>query len=76
MICAGDIAYEKPVAERVRAWLSLGRGQRGSTVLIGDPHRSYFDADGACSPLAEYRVQTTRELEDHAVKRTGVWTMA
>ncbi len=73
VICAGDIAYEKPVAERVRAWLSLARAG-GSTVLIGDPHRSYFDATGLL-PLAEYRVQTTRELEDHAVKRTGVWTM-
>ncbi|CAN5171461.1 methyltransferase [soil metagenome] len=74
VICAGDIAYEKPVAERVRAWLGRARAA-GAVILIGDPHRSYFDAAGLI-PLAEYRVETTRELEDHAVKRTGVWTMA
>ena len=73
VICAGDIAYERPVAQRVRAWLTVARSQ-GATVLIGDPHRNYFSAEGLV-PLAEYRVQTTRELEDHAIKRSGVWTM-
>jgi predicted nicotinamide N-methyase len=74
VICAGDIAYEKPLAERVRAWLRAAHDQ-GTRVLIGDPGRSYFYTDGL-APLAEYRVQTTRELEDQEVKRTGVWTFA
>jgi predicted nicotinamide N-methyase len=74
VILAGDICYEKPVAERVRAWLGVA-ATRGTAVLIGDPRRSYFDPEGLVQ-LAEYQVETTRELEDHAVKRTGVWTFA
>ena len=73
VICAGDIAYERPLAGRVRAWLGEARS-RGARVLIGDPRRSYFDARGL-EPLAEYQVATTRELEDAEVKRTGVWAM-
>ena len=74
VVCAGDIAYEAPLAARVRAWLKRAR-DRGARVLIGDPHRTYFDPAGLVQ-LAEYRVPTTRELEDLAVKRTGVWTFA
>ncbi|HTK36630.1 MAG TPA: methyltransferase [Caulobacteraceae bacterium] len=74
VILAGDICYEKPVAERVRAWLGVAAA-RGTAVLIGDPRRSYFDPKGLVQ-LADYQVETTRELEDHAVKRTGVWAFA
>ncbi|MBE7218493.1 MAG: methyltransferase [Caulobacteraceae bacterium] len=74
LLCAGDIAYERPLAGRVRAWLAEARAA-GARVLIGDPGRSYFDARGLVS-LAEYRVATTRELEDAEVKRTGVWALA
>jgi predicted nicotinamide N-methyase len=71
VICAGDICYEKPLAERVLAWLAAARAN-GTEVLIGDPGRSYFPRQGLIQ-LAEYQVQTTRELEDMAVKKTGVW---
>ena len=74
VILAGDISYEKPLAERVRTWLAKARG-RGTSVLFGDPRRSYFSTEGL-EQLAEYQVETTRELEDFAVKRTGVWTFA
>lgn len=73
VILAGDICYEKPLAERVMAWLAAAR-TAGATVLIGDPGRSYFPRTGLVK-LAEYQVETTRELEDFAVKRTGVWTL-
>ena len=57
----------------MRAWLqAAARAQ--TRVLIGDPGRSYFDPAGL-TPLAEYRVPTTRELEDAEVKRTGVWAL-
>ena len=72
LITAGDICYEKPLAERVLAWLRAAHDQ-GTRVLIGDPGRSYFPKQGLVK-LAEYQVETTRELEDMAVKRTGVWT--
>jgi predicted nicotinamide N-methyase len=73
VILAGDICYEKPLAERVLAWLGEARA-RGATVLIGDPGRSYFPRTGL-TRLAEYQVPTTRELEDMAVKKTAVWML-
>ncbi|HEY2751976.1 methyltransferase [Phenylobacterium sp.] len=73
VILAGDICYEKPLAERLMAWLAVARAA-GVTVLIGDPGRSYFPRSGLIK-LAEYQVATTRELEDMAVKRTCVWAM-
>ncbi|WP_337185791.1 methyltransferase [Phenylobacterium sp.] len=74
VILAGDICYEKPLADRVMAWLGAAR-DAGATVLIGDPGRSYFPREGLAK-LAEYQVPTTRELEDMEVKRTAVWTLA
>jgi predicted nicotinamide N-methyase len=74
VILAGDISYEKAVAARVRAWLAAAQAG-GTRVLMGDPDRSYFSRDGLVK-LAEYEVETTRELEDFAVKRTAVWTFA
>jgi len=73
VILAGDICYERPMAEAVMAWLAQGR-TAGAAVLIGDPGRTYFPKDGL-EKLAEYQVPTTRELEDLAVKRTSVWTL-
>lgn len=74
VILAGDICYEKPLAERVMAWLATAKAA-GAMVLIGDPGRSYFPRHGLIK-LAEYQVQTTRELEDFEVKKTAVWTLA
>lgn len=71
VILAGDICYEKPLAERVLAWLTAARDS-GKVVLIGDPGRTYFPKDGLVK-LAEYQVPTTRELEDMEVKKTSVW---
>jgi predicted nicotinamide N-methyase len=73
VILAGDICYEKPLAERVMAWLAAAKAQ-GATVLIGDPGRSYFPKAGL-TKLAEYQVPTTRELEDFEIKKTAVWTL-
>ena len=73
VILAGDICYEKPLAARVMAWLGQAR-RAGAQVLIGDPGRSYFPRAGLVK-LAQYQVQTTRELEDMEVKKTAVWTL-
>jgi len=73
VILAGDICYEKPLAERVMAWLREARAH-GAEVLIGDPGRSYFPREGL-GKLAEYQVPTTRELEDMEVKKTAVWAL-
>jgi len=73
VILAGDICYEKPLAERVLAWLRAAR-EAGAIVLIGDPGRSYFPRSGL-TKLVEYQVPTTTELEDMAVKKTAVWAL-
>ncbi|WP_309642793.1 methyltransferase [Phenylobacterium sp.] len=73
VILAGDICYEKPLAEKVMDWLAAAH-VRGVRVLIGDPGRSYFPKVGL-EKLAEYQVETTRELEDREVKKTAVWTL-
>lgn len=73
VICAGDICYEKPMTEAVLAWLTQAR-EKGTRVLIGDPGRTYFPRSGL-EFLAEYRVPTTRELEDQEIKRSSVWAM-
>ena len=73
LILAADICYEQPLADRVMAWLGEARAA-GARVLIGDPGRSYFPKSGLVQ-LAEYRVPTTRELEDAEIKRTAVWAL-
>ena len=68
---AGDVAYEKDLAETVTDWLAR-LARRGATVLIGDPRRTYLALDRLESVI-EYRVPVTRELEDAEIKRTGVF---
>ena len=71
VVLAGDVSYEREMAEAVTAWLaSLAR--RGAAVLIGDPRRTYLALDRLESVI-EYRVPVTRELEDSEIKRTGVF---
>ena len=72
IICAGDICYAWPLADRVRRWLEAAHAA-GRRVLIGDPGRAYLPREGLES-LAAYEVQTTREIEDRDVRRTGVFT--
>ncbi len=74
VICAGDICYEWPLADRVRGWLQDAH-RRGTRVLIGDPGRAYLPREGL-DMLAMYDVETTRELEDREVRRTGVFTFS
>ena len=70
MILVGDLFYERPLAERLLAWLkTLER-----PVLLGDPGRSYFPKTGV-ERLALYNVQTSRDLEDREIRETGVYRM-
>ncbi|MCR4522918.1 MULTISPECIES: methyltransferase [Bosea] len=74
VICAGDVCYEREMAERVIAWLE-GLSARGATVLIGDPGRSYLPRE-RLEALATYEVPVTRALEDAEIKRSSVWRLA
>ena len=72
-IFVGDLCYERPLAERVLAWLRE-RVAAEVTVLIGDPGRSYFPKSGV-EKLATYNVATTRELEDREIRETSVYRL-
>ena len=73
VVLAGDLFYEKPLADRLLPWLQhLAR--RGADVLVGDPGRSYFPKTGL-DRLATYEVPVTRALEDAEIKKTGVWRL-
>jgi predicted nicotinamide N-methyase len=73
VVLAGDVCYERDMAGRVFAWLRA-LAERGATVLIGDPGRSYLPSANLVE-VASYEVPTTRELEDAEVKRTAVWRL-
>jgi predicted nicotinamide N-methyase len=78
VILVGDLFYERPLAERLLAWLkplgkSLGK-PLGATALLGDPGRNYFPKGGV-EKLASYTVPTTRDLEDREIRETGVYTL-
>jgi predicted nicotinamide N-methyase len=73
VVLVGDMCYERPLAERLTAWLrELARG--GATVLLGDPGRAYLPKTGL-SELARYAVPTPLDLEDR-IERIGiVWRL-
>ena len=73
VILVGDLFYEKSLAARVTAWLRQAQAQ-DSTVLIGDPGRSYLPKPFLVE-LAAYQVPVTRDLEDTDIKRSAVWRL-
>lgn len=73
VVCAGDVCYERAMAESVMAWLT-GLVARGATVLIGDPGRSYLPRE-RLEALATYAVPVTRALEDAEIKQSSVWRL-
>ena len=70
LILVGDLFYERPLAERLLAWLT----PLDVPALLGDPGRNYFPKERA-HRLALYSVQTTRDLEDREIRETGVYKL-
>lgn len=73
IVLAGDVCYEKPMADRVIAWFRAMAG-RGVAILMGDPGRAYLPQNGLVE-LARYQVPTTLELEDRQMRETIVWRL-
>lgn len=71
VLLAGDICYERPLAERVAAWFRQVAAT-GTLVLLGDPGRAYLPR-GGMEKLATHIVPTSRELEDREERETTVW---
>ncbi|MBM3533133.1 MAG: methyltransferase [Alphaproteobacteria bacterium] len=70
-VLAGDLCYERPMADRVAAWIRA-QARAAVTVLMGDPGRAYKPANGLAE-VARYRVPTSRDLEDRDERETVVW---
>ncbi|NBB82927.1 MAG: methyltransferase [Alphaproteobacteria bacterium] len=73
VVTAGDVCYERPMAERTIAWLRPLAGA-GKTVLLADPGRAYLPTHGL-EALATYDVAVPLDLEDREVRRTGVYRL-
>jgi len=70
VILAGDVCYQREMAQRVlpylgRAWLA------GAAVFLGDPGRPYVPREGLVS-VAEYEVS---DVEGPPARRTTVWRL-
>jgi predicted nicotinamide N-methyase len=72
VVIAGDVCYEQPMAGRVADWLRSLADR--ALVLIGDPQRTYFPAEGL-EFIARYAVETTIEIEDGDLRDAAVWRM-
>jgi predicted nicotinamide N-methyase len=70
LILAGDVFYEKPMADRVWPWLKAAAA-RGIAVLVADPGRAYLPDTGLVE-IARYAVPTTLDLEDRTERVTRV----
>jgi predicted nicotinamide N-methyase len=70
VVLAGDVFYEKPLAERSLAWFRA-LAARGVTVLVGDPGRLYSPRQGVID-LATFDVPVSLEIEERSPMRTWV----
>lgn len=70
-VLAGDLCYERPMADRVASWIK-SQARAGVTVLMGDPGRAYKPA-GGLAEVARYVVPTSRDLEDRETREAILW---
>ncbi|UUX51971.1 50S ribosomal protein L11 methyltransferase [Nisaea acidiphila] len=73
-VLAGDVFYERGMAERALAWLRR-HAAAGALVLVGDPGRAYLPKGGMVH-CGRYQVPVPAELEDREVKETSIWQLA
>jgi predicted nicotinamide N-methyase len=71
VVIAGDVCYERDMSARALAWLR-GHARAGRLVLLGDPGRNYFSAQGL-EERARYEIPTSLQLENRGMRETVVW---
>ena len=74
VVLAGDVWYDRPLAERLLGLLERARA-RGASVLIGDIGRAFLPRD-RFRVLDTRDIQVVADLEDASVKRAMVWAPA
>lgn len=73
VVLAGDLWYERFLAERVSAWLAA-LASAGTLVLLGDCRRAYFPRRHATA-LQRYAIPTPEAHASAAVTDTAVWRL-
>jgi len=71
VIVAGDVCYEKPMAEKTFAWLRRCSAQ-GAKALMADPGRAYLPKTGLMR-LARITVACSLDLEDKTSRDVGIY---
>lgn len=71
VVIAGDVCYEREMSVRALAWLR-SHAAKGRLVLLGDPGRNYFSAQGL-EERARYEIPTSLQLENRGMRETVVW---
>ena len=71
VVIAGDVCYERDMSARALAWLR-SHARLGRLVLLGDPGRNYFSAQGLLE-RARYEIPTSLQLENRGMRETVVW---
>lgn len=71
VVIAGDVCYEREMSVHALAWLR-SHAAKGRLVLLGDPSRNYFSAQGL-EELGRYEIPTSLQLENRGMRETVVW---
>lgn len=71
VVIAGDVCYEREMSARALDWLR-SHAHAGRLVLLGDPGRNYFSAQGL-EERARYDIPTSLQLENRGMRETVVW---
>jgi len=72
VVLAGDVCYERRMAERILDWLSRCR-RRGVEVVLGDPGRAFLPESGLLE-LGRYEIAGDPMLENAGVRHARAFT--
>ena len=71
VVLAGDVCYERPMAEAVFAWLRRCAAS-GAAVLMADPGRNYLPTTGLMT-VGRHTVPCSTELETSSSRAVAVY---
>jgi len=71
LIVAGDVCYEKPMAEKTFAWLRHCSA-KGAKALMADPGRAYLPKTGLMR-VAKMTVECSLDLEDKTSRDVEIY---
>lgn len=71
VILAADVCYDQPSSVLIQAWLATQR-RLGADVLMADGGRAFLQKSNLVE-VESYLVDVDPDVENVAVRRTGVW---